>query len=98
MVNIDEETFVEPFEQRAPRAVALQQNDGIVRRNGIGLNHAVGERKILVDTRDAIVHDNFGILAHHAQNLATGKGRADAVSIGPRVRGHDEAATRPNFS
>jgi hypothetical protein len=44
------------------------------------------------------VHDNFGLFAHHAQNLATGKGRADAVSIGPRVRGHDEAATRPNFS
>ncbi len=97
MVNIDEETFFEPLEKRAPGAVAFEQDDGIVGRNGIGLNHAVGERKILVDTRDAIVHDNFGIFAHDAQNLATGKGRADAVSIGPGVRGDDEPATRPNF-
>jgi hypothetical protein len=44
------------------------------------------------------VYDDFGVFAHHAQDLATGQGRADAVSVGPDVRGHYEAATRANFS
>jgi hypothetical protein len=43
------------------------------------------------------MHDDFGILAHDAQDLATGKGRSDAVAVGPGVRGHDETAARPNF-
>ena len=66
-------------------------------RHGVRLNSAIGERKVLINPRDAIVHDDLRILAHDAQNLSTGKRRADAVSVGPRVRGHDETATRPNF-
>jgi len=97
MVNVDEETFFQTFEKRAPDAVALQQDDSIVRGDGIGPNDVIGKGKVLVDSRNAIVHDDFGILPHDAQDLATGEGRADAVSIRPRVRGHDEAATRPNF-
>ena len=97
MVNVDEEAFFQSLEQRAPGAVAFEQDDGIVRGDGIGLNDAIGEGKVLVNARDAVVHDDFGVLAHDAQNLATGKGRANAVSVGPGVRGHHEAATRPNF-
>jgi len=37
MVDIDEETFVETIQQRAPRAVAFEQNDGVGRWNAIGL-------------------------------------------------------------
>jgi hypothetical protein len=43
------------------------------------------------------MHDDVGIFPHDPQNLATGKGRADAIAVGPGVRGHDETATRPNF-
>jgi len=102
MVNVDEEAFLETLEQRALDAVAFEQNDGAVPRevrgDSIGMNDAIGEGKALVDTRDAIVHDDFGIFAHDAQNLAAGEGRADAVSVGPGMRGHNEAAARPNFS
>jgi hypothetical protein len=58
---------------------------------------SIGEGKVLVDTRDAVVHDDFGVFAHHAQDLATGEGGADAVPVGPGVRGHYEAAPRANF-
>src|SRR5258708_17599163 len=97
MVDVDKESFFQTLEQRPTHAVALEQDDSIVRRNGFGLNHAIGEGKVLINTRDAIVHDDFGVFAHDAQNLAAGKGRTDAVSIGSGVRGYNEAATHPNF-
>jgi hypothetical protein len=98
MVNTDEETLFQTFEKRAPDAVAFQQDDGIVPGDNIGLNDAMGEGKVLIDARDAIVHNDFGVLSHDAQDLATGKGRADGVSVGTGVRSHHQAATRPNFS
>ncbi len=97
MVNVDEETVFEALEQRAPDAVAFEQDDRIVRGNNLGLNDAVREGKVLVDTGNAVVRDDFGVFPHDAQDLATGKGGANAVSVGPGVRGHDKAATRPNF-
>jgi hypothetical protein len=43
------------------------------------------------------MHHNFGIFAHHAQDLPTGKRRADAISIGPGVRGDNKTLARPDF-
>src|ERR1700676_2535228 len=56
VVDIDEKTFVEPFEERAPGAVAFQKYDGIVRRHVISFNNMIGEREILIDARHAIMH------------------------------------------
>jgi hypothetical protein len=61
------------------------------------MNGAIGEGKVLIDTGDAIVHDDFGVFAHDAQDLAASEGRADAVSVRPSVRGHDKTPPRPNF-
>jgi hypothetical protein len=61
------------------------------------MHGAIGEGKALVDTRHAIVHDDFGVFAHDPQNLSASQGRADAVSVGPGVRGHYEAASCANF-
>src|SRR5271166_4827861 len=97
MVNIDQETFFETRQKCALDAVAFEQDDRVVSGYGVGLNGALGEWKILINARDAIMHDDFRIFAHNAQNLAARQGRANAVSIRPRVRGNDEAATRPNF-
>ena len=97
MVNVDQETLFEPVEQRAPHAVAFEQYDGVVRRHSVRLNCAVSERQVLIDARYAVVHDDFRILAHGAQDLTAGKGRPDAVSIGPRVRSHHKTAARPNL-
>jgi hypothetical protein len=97
MVNIDEEALFKTLEQRAADAVAFEQDNSIVRGDGIGLNDTIGKGKVLINARDAIMHDDVGIFAHDAQDLATGKGRADAVAVGPGVRGHDKPATRPNF-
>ncbi len=72
MVNVDEETVFEALEQRAPDSVAFEQDDSIVRGDSVGLNDALGERKVLVDSRHAIVHHDFSVLAHDPQNLATG--------------------------
>jgi hypothetical protein len=98
MVNVDEEAFFKTPEQRAPDAVAFEQDNGIVPGDNIGLNDAMGEGKVLVDAGDAIVHNDLGVLSHDAQDLATGEGGADGVSVGPGVRSHHDAATRPNFS
>ena len=97
MVNVDKETFFQTFEKRAPDAVAFEHDDGIVPGDVIDLDDAIGEGKVLIDARHAIVHDDFGIFSHDAQDLAAGEGRADAVSVGTGVRSHHEAATRPNF-
>src|SRR5207302_6795949 len=101
MVNVDEKTFFETIEKRAPDAVAFEQDDGAVPGevcgDRVGLNDAIGERKVLIDTRNAVVHDDFGVLAHHAQDLAAGQGRAYAVPIGPSVRGHHKTAACANF-
>jgi hypothetical protein len=43
------------------------------------------------------MHDHVGHFAHDAQDLGAGKGRADAVSVGPGVRSNDEPLPRPNF-
>jgi hypothetical protein len=97
MVNVDEVAFFKTRKQRAADAVAFEQDDRIVRGDGIGPNDVIGEREVVINTWDPVMHDDFGILAHDAQDLATGKGRSDAVAVGPGVRGHDETAARPNF-
>ena len=74
MVNVDQETLFEALEKRAPHAVAFEQDDSVVRRYGIRPNGAIGKRQVLVNTRNAVVHDDFCILAHGAQNLTAGKG------------------------
>jgi hypothetical protein len=40
---------------------------------------------------------NLGLFAHNPQNLATGQGRPDAISIGPGMRSDHETMSRPNF-
>jgi hypothetical protein len=52
MVDVDEEAVFQTLEQRAPDAVAFQQYNGVVRGDDIGLNGAIGEGKILVNTRE----------------------------------------------
>ena len=96
VIDVDEEALFQAIEQRAPHAVTLQQDDSIIAEERLGLNRAIGKRKILVDARDAIVDDDFRVFAHDTQNLAAGKGRANAVAIRPRVRSHDKAVTLAN--
>jgi hypothetical protein len=63
----------------------------------MGLYGAIGEGKVLVFTGNAIVHDNFDVLSHDVQYLAQREGGADAVSVGSRVRSHDESLTSANL-
>jgi hypothetical protein len=72
MVNINEKAFFEPLKKRAARAVAFEQNYGITRRHGIRLNYQISKGKILVDARDAVMHDHDCILPHDPQNLSAG--------------------------
>ena len=62
-------------------------------RDDLRAEGAIGEGEFLVDAGDAIVDDDIGVFAHGAQDLAAGEGGADAVAVGARVRGHDEAVT-----
>jgi hypothetical protein len=96
VVDVNKETFLETIEKRAPGAVAFQQDHAIVWWNRVGTYDAIGKRKVLIDAGHAVVHYDLGVFSHDAQNLATGQGRADRVSIGPGVRGHDQAVTRAN--
>ncbi len=97
MIDVDEEAIFETLKQGALNAIAFQQYDGIVYGDGIGVNDAIGKGKGVVDTRDAIVHDDLGLFAHEAKDLAEGECGADAVSVGAGVRGHHEPASRSNL-
>jgi hypothetical protein len=74
LVDINKEALVKAAEQRAPRAIAFEQDDGIIGGHGLRLNGAIGERQILIDARDAVVDNHVGLFAHGAQNLTAGEG------------------------
>jgi hypothetical protein len=97
VIDVNQVTFVQPLEHGAPDSIAFEQDHGIVWRDILCLEGARGKWQVLINARHAIVHNDFRVLSHRAQNLATGQCGADAVSIRPGVRGNHKPLPRSNF-
>ncbi len=92
MIDADEKAILETFEARAMDAVALENNRGLVIAvHAIGLQDLIGEGQGAVDSGNAVVQHDVGLLAHGAQDLAAGEGRSDRIAIGTSVRRQHEA-------
>jgi hypothetical protein len=92
VIDADEEAILQTFETRAMNAVAFQNDGGLVSTSDpVGLDNFVGEGKRTINARNAVVQNDIGLLAHGPQDLAAGKGGANGVTIGTRVRSEHEA-------
>ncbi len=69
MVNADQKRILEPVELSSLDAVALQDDDRIIWRHSVSMNHAIGKRQSLINPRHAVVHDHVRLLPHVPQNL-----------------------------
>jgi hypothetical protein len=86
MVDADQKSILQTFEPGPVNAVTLQNNRRFVIAQDVArLHNLIGERKRTVDTGNAIVQNYIGLLAHGAQNLATGECRSHGIAVGPGV-------------
>src|SRR5581483_11219139 len=92
MIDTDQELLVQPIQACALNTVTFQ-NDCRFKTtiHPIRMHNPVGKRQGPVNAGNGIMHDHFGFLAETAQNLSTGKSRADRIAVGTGVRGQDEA-------